>query len=297
MSEEVHMEILVIGGNRFMGVHSVRERLAREHEVTVLNRGKLMDPFGADVRRVKLDRTDREACEDKLGGLKFDAVLDFAVSCSNDIRNVLDFVKTGRYVCVSSASVYTDWALDMREGSWNPYVQEPENMNYDGRFAEGKQGAETMALKKYEAVKPVCVRLPYVVGTDDYTKRLYFYADRITRGKSVFINYRDADIAFIDSKEAGTALARLCEDDTTGPLNLANPGARSIGYICDYVSQKTSKRVLQDESGEAAPYNFCPSFSLNTDYANSRGYKFRGLDEWFDNLLDEYIKTARSSAE
>ncbi|MBW2668144.1 MAG: NAD-dependent epimerase/dehydratase family protein, partial [Deltaproteobacteria bacterium] len=34
------MKALVLGGSQFVGLHTVRELVARGHDVTVLNRGK-----------------------------------------------------------------------------------------------------------------------------------------------------------------------------------------------------------------------------------------------------------------
>ena len=51
------MHVLVIGGNRFMGLSLVWRLLFGGHRVTVLNRGNLADPFGDRVERVRVDRT------------------------------------------------------------------------------------------------------------------------------------------------------------------------------------------------------------------------------------------------
>ena len=50
------MHVLVIGGNRFMGVSLVWRLLFAGHRVTVCNRGNLADPFGDRVERVRHDR-------------------------------------------------------------------------------------------------------------------------------------------------------------------------------------------------------------------------------------------------
>ena len=50
------MHALIIGGNRFLGVELTAQLLARGHDVALLNRGTLIDPFGARVRRLTADR-------------------------------------------------------------------------------------------------------------------------------------------------------------------------------------------------------------------------------------------------
>ena len=51
------MDVLVIGGNRFVGPLLVWRLLARGDRVTVLHRGSLGDSFGERVERLRGDRT------------------------------------------------------------------------------------------------------------------------------------------------------------------------------------------------------------------------------------------------
>lgn len=43
------MNILVIGGTRFFGIHMVNELLTAGHDVTIATRGKVSDSFGDKV--------------------------------------------------------------------------------------------------------------------------------------------------------------------------------------------------------------------------------------------------------
>ena len=52
------MNILVIGGTRFFGVHMVNALLKNGHNVTIATRGITADNFGDKVTRVMLDRTN-----------------------------------------------------------------------------------------------------------------------------------------------------------------------------------------------------------------------------------------------
>ena len=72
------MRALVIGGNRFLGVELTAQLLAQGHEVTLLNRGNLVDPFGARVKRIKADRST-DAFDAALAGTTWDVVIDFAL--------------------------------------------------------------------------------------------------------------------------------------------------------------------------------------------------------------------------
>lgn len=45
------MNILVIGGTKFFGIHMVNELLAQRHDSTIATRGKAADEYGDKVRR------------------------------------------------------------------------------------------------------------------------------------------------------------------------------------------------------------------------------------------------------
>ena len=48
------MNILVIGGTRFFGIHMVNELLTAGYDVTIATRGKASDSFGDKVKRIFL---------------------------------------------------------------------------------------------------------------------------------------------------------------------------------------------------------------------------------------------------
>ena len=48
------MNILVIGGTRFFGIHMVEELLKAGHEITIAKRGIASDSFGDKVKRLIL---------------------------------------------------------------------------------------------------------------------------------------------------------------------------------------------------------------------------------------------------
>lgn len=86
------MRVLVIGGNRFMGVELVAQLLTRRHEVTLLNRGNLGAPFGPLVRRLVADR-GTDAFDAALAGTTWDAVVDLALMNGPQTERLLRVLK------------------------------------------------------------------------------------------------------------------------------------------------------------------------------------------------------------
>lgn len=86
------MNILVIGGTRFFGIHMVNELLTAGHDVTIATRGKASDSFGDKVKRIFLERTKEESVREALSGTHYDVVIDKIAYCSNDIKYVAYFL-------------------------------------------------------------------------------------------------------------------------------------------------------------------------------------------------------------
>ena len=70
------MNILVIGGTRYMGRIMVQNLLDQGDEVTIFSRGNTQPDWWGQVSHIQGDRNDRDDFRAKLKGLAFDAVVD-----------------------------------------------------------------------------------------------------------------------------------------------------------------------------------------------------------------------------
>ncbi len=289
------MIVLVLGGTRFFGVHMVREFLRQGDEVTIATRGLAKDNFGDNVKRIKIERSSDESLANAFSGKTYDVVCDNISYCSNDVKALLENIKCKRYIMTSSASVY-DFKFDLKENDFDPFTNELKWCTRDEfTYDEIKRQAETAIFRHYTNQNAAAVRFPYVIGNDDYTKRLYFYVDHIVNSKPMHIDNFDEQISFIRSDDAGKFLVYLAKSNYTGTINASAEGTISIKEIIDYVENKTGIKAIYDEAAEKALYNGTPSFYLNTEKANSIGYKFLPLKSWIYELLDEYIMTAKNN--
>lgn len=104
------MKLLFIGGTGLISSACVELALARGHELTILNRSlsiRYPVPAGVTVLRGDVHAgTDRLAA--LLGGLRFDAVVDFIAFEVEDIERDLALLrdKTDQFIFISSASAY-----------------------------------------------------------------------------------------------------------------------------------------------------------------------------------------------
>jgi len=290
------MDILFLGGTGFFGIHTVKQLLKEGHQITLATRGITKGPFGDEVRRIVLERTDKESLATALAGKKYDLVCDNLVFCSNDIRYLLDVVETKRYVYVSTIAVYDeDLQFDMPESHFDPLTHPLKWCDRNELpYGESKRQAECAVFQKYAHIPSAALRLPYVIGEDDYTKRLFFYIDHIVNEKPMYIDNINEKISFIDSREAGAFLAwAVAKDSLTGPINGANAGSLSLQEIINYVEEKTNKKAILDKNAEPAPYNERLAFSTSVKRAKELGFEFTDLSEWFYQLLDRYIEISK----
>lgn len=159
-------------------------------------------------------------------------------------------------------------------------------------YSEGKRQAECALFQAYPHIPAVAVRLPYVIGPDDYTRRLFFYADHVVNGIPMYIDNPDAEIGFVQSAEAGRFIAWLAGQALTGAVNGASPGCIAVGAILKYVERAAGKPAMLAPNSENAPYNQTPGYTINVEKARRHGFEFTPLAGWIYRLLDDLITEA-----
>lgn len=288
------MKVLVLGGTRFFGVPMVNELLRRGHQVTIATRGMTADPYGKSVTRIILDHTDARSVKRALQGRSYDIAIDKVAYCSNDVRRVLDVLDCERYILMSSTGVYAPKHVDTVESEFDPATLELVwGDRRDFSYEEGKRQAECVLRQRYQDRKWLAVRAPFVIGKDDYTKRLLFYVEHTMKAIPMNIDNLEAQMGYIRSDETGRFLAFLAEKNVTGAVNASSEGTISLREVLSYVEQKTGAKTVISPAGEPAPYNGEPSYSINTDRAKALGFHFSALRDWIYGLLDHYIELSR----
>ena len=285
------MKILVIGGTRFFGIHTVNELIENGHDVTIATRGKTSDEYGDKVKRIIFERTNETSVREILTGTHWDVVIDKIAYCSNDIRYVMDVVDCDKYIYMSSTSVYEPKHMNTVESDFDGTSKELIWCNrMDFPYEQIKRQAEYALWQEYSDRNWIAVRYPFAIGKDDYTKRLLFYVEHVMKSIPMNIDNLDYQMGFIRSDEAGKFMAFLVDKDVRGAINGSSEGTISIRELIDYVEKKTGSKAIISEEGENAPYNGEPEYSINTDKAQSLGFRFSALHDWIYELLDYYIQ-------
>ncbi|MCU0293636.1 MAG: NAD-dependent epimerase/dehydratase family protein [Thermoanaerobaculaceae bacterium] len=184
------MQILVIGGTRFVGRAIVQRLLTDGHGVTLFNRGRTPDTFGTRVSRIVGDRSDPDAWRQALARRTYDAVIDVIASRQEHTRQAAGALagRIGHFIHISTASVYL-----IREGLFCPFREG----DFAGRltprtaankatwlYAYHKRCCESALQEAWEndRLPFTSLRLPMVVGPGDYTDRFLSYVERLVDG-------------------------------------------------------------------------------------------------------------------
>lgn len=234
------MNVLVLGGTGFIGPPMVEYLLARGHKVTIFNRGQSNTDLFPGVEKLVGDRNDDLSA---LEGRSWDVVFDNHASRPGWVQKTTDLLKdsVGRYVYVSSISVYADPGYSLPE---NAAEAEPMRLDEDAALAvmpENWDGSEEITGETYGPFKWMCedaaeaafpgkatvVRPGLIVGPGDPTDRFTYWPVRIARGGDVLAPGSGNDaVQVIDVRDLTQFIVRLAENDVSGVFNATGPQSR-----------------------------------------------------------------------
>ncbi len=284
------MNILVIGGTRFFGIPMVHRLIERGDDVTIATRGLAADDFGDRVKRIRLDISDEQSARGALNGRQYDVVIDKMGYCSNEIKWILESLRCDRFIHMSTAGVYqmdhfgiTEDEFDGRQGElvWCDRRELP----YD----DVKRNAERVLCQLYPDLNWVSVRSPFVLGKNDYTRRLLFYVERTLTGRPIAVDNLDNRFSVCACNELSDFLVFLTDSTVRGPVNACAEGVISLREILNYIEDRTGRCPRLSLEGDVAPYNGTRDNSLNTNRAKIAGFAFDDVHTWIYRLLDYYI--------
>ncbi len=281
------MNILVIGGTRYLGKHLVRKLLDQGHEVTIATRGMTPDVFGSEVKRIRFDRTDRESVKEELSDREYDVAYDNINYSPYDTESILECIHTQRYIFTSSSAVYPG-GRNLKEEDFDPYRYLIRmGRRTDFGYGEGKRLCESVLFQNYK-IEACAVRFPIVIGKDDYTRRLYSYVEHIARGEKMNVDNGEARFSMIESTKAGEFLAFLADRKETGPVNAAAKGHKSVAEIIKMSEEILNKPAIVGSNGIPAEFNGYPHNTLSTEKAEAMGFEFGELEPTIRELLMTY---------
>jgi 2'-hydroxyisoflavone reductase len=292
------MKLLLLGGSIFLGRYIVEAALAREHEVTLFNRGMHNPDLFPNVEKLRGNRNeDLSALRDK----HWDAVIDPSGFVPRQIQTSTQMLADAvdHYTFISSISVYADFSKPGIDESFpvgtlqDTTVEEVTNETYGPLKALCEQAAEAAMPGRVLVVRP-----GLIIGPNDPSDRFTYWPHRIAQGGEVLApEQRDQLVQFIDVRDLAEWIVRMVEDKQTGRHNATGPNysltMQQVLKVCKDVIHSNahftwvSEQFLLDN--EVGSYVELPLWipstepeanghnSVNCSKAISAGLKFRPL--------------------
>lgn len=218
------MDILVLGGTKFVGRHIVRTALDRKHQVTLFNRGLTNPDLFPEIEKIAGDRDGDLA---PLRGRTWDAVID---TCGYVPRIVRDSARvlsnqTDLYVFISTISVFASFekvglSEDDPLGSLDDEtVEEITGDTY------GPLKALCEAVIQDEITgRALIIRPGLIVGPHDPTDRFTYWVRRCAQGGDILAPAPpDQNVQFIDARDLASWTLDRIEAGHTGTFNATGP--------------------------------------------------------------------------
>ena len=273
------MEVMLIGGTRFIGPAVVQALRDDGHSVTLFNRGRTAEEAPAGVRLLTGDRRDPGCDPVALRSAKPDAVIDMCCITAADARWLADVFggHCPRLVLVSSCDVYRNYGrlIGTEPGEPDPVPLTEDSPLRDKRYPyrgeEPRAGDDPRRiLDDYDKIPAeelvlglpdgggVVTRLPMVYGPRDYQHRLYPYISRMTPDNDV-ISLPPAQAAWLDCRgfvgDIGRGIALAATNPAAGgrAYNIAETGAdRLLDWVREIAAALGWAGEVRDD-GEPDP--------------------------------------------
>jgi 2'-hydroxyisoflavone reductase len=218
------MDLLILGGTRFLGRYLVEAAQEEGHGVTLFNRGLSGPDLFPEVETIK---GDRDGDLSALRGRRWDAVIDTCGYVPRVVRASAGLLAEAvdHYTFVSSISVYSD---DIGAGTdesapveelEDPTVEEVTGETYGGLKALCERAAEEEMPGRVLSVRPGLISGPH-----DPTDRFTYWPRRVADGGEVLAPDRpELQVQFIDVRDLAAWMVRMSAEQQTGTYNATGP--------------------------------------------------------------------------
>jgi len=266
------LNLLVLGGTKFLGRHLVDAAAAAGHQVTLFNRGTRTGIFPG-VEELRGDRSLGPDGLLALRGRRWDALIDTSGYLPRLVRASAEALRdsVGRYVFVSSISVYADFTEGPDETSQLAQLVDPSSEDIPRDYGALKAACESVVTATF-GERALNIRPGLIVGPFDPSGRFTYWPVRVARGGDVLTPADPAaDVQFIDARDLARWTVALIEREVSGVFNATGPAQRlRFGTFLD-----TTARVLNAQ---------CRFVWVNADFLRQQGVQaWTELPLWVDD--------------
>jgi 2'-hydroxyisoflavone reductase len=218
------VEILILGGTRFLGRGLATGALARGHRVTLFHRGLTAPALFPEAGHIHGDR-DRDLA--LLRDRRWDAVFDTCGFVPRQVRAATEALsgRIGHYTFVSSISVYAEPLAPLSdESAPTATLADADTESVTGETYGALKAACERAAAAVLPGRVLNARAGLLVGPYDYTDRFPYWTRRIARGGDVLVpDALGRPLQLIDARDAAEWLIGMAERRASGTFNLTGP--------------------------------------------------------------------------
>jgi 2'-hydroxyisoflavone reductase len=295
------VDVLLLGGSKFVGPHLIAAAQDLGARVTTFTRGLLAS---APIEGVETLHGDRNRDLATLDGRRWDVVIDTSGYLPSQVRTAAEFFssRSDRYVFFSSISVYADFSVFGIDERSPVRDLSPEQLRTaEGTDLSGPVSAVSFG-ENYGALKALCetqaeaampgrtliVRPGLIVGPGDNTDRFSYWVVRASGGGDVLAPGRpERELQFIDVRDLARWTLRAIEQRLTGIYNLNGlPGGVTMLQVLEAgkaASGSDARFVwVADEflmEYGVTPWSEIPVWVPEYDSQDSRGFMFVNVDK------------------
>ena len=217
------MQILLLGGTKFVGRSYVEEALAAGHELTLFNRGLTGPELFPDVEQI---RGDRDVSLVPLAGRSWDVVFDASCYLPRHARlaavTLADSVE--HYTFVSSLSAYADETMPDQDES-APLAELVDQTSEDvGQHYGALKVASEREIQRVFGDRALILRPGFIGGPYDQVDRMPWWLRRLARGGEVLVPGEPTDrVQVIDARDIAAFALELGSRREGGVFNLCAP--------------------------------------------------------------------------
>jgi 2'-hydroxyisoflavone reductase len=262
------LNILILGGTRFLGPALVQVAQARGHTLTLFNRGKSNPGLFPDVEKLQGDRDPNKGEGLKaLAGRKWDAVIDTSGYVPRIVKASAELLapNVGQYVFISSISVYKEMTKqDLNESDAvgtlpDETTEEVGDESYGPLKALCEKAAETALPGRTLNIRP-----GLIVGPDDGSDRFTYWPLRVAKGGEVLAPGDGEDpVQVIDARDLAAFIIRNVERRSTGIFNVTGP--------VQPMKMKGMLETLREATGSNARFTWVDSAFLEQQKVTAFG--------------------------
>ncbi|GEM84941.1 hypothetical protein MHY01S_31070 [Meiothermus hypogaeus NBRC 106114] len=241
------MNILLLGGTRFVGRHIAEAALQRGHTVSTFTRGTNPLP-GTESLVGDRQKGDLKALE----GRTWDAVVDVNGYLPREVREAIAVLKgrVGRYAFISTVSVYRESSEPLDETSPLQTLADPTVEKVTGETYGGLKVLCELEVERAFGSQSFVVRPHLVVGPHDPTDRFTYWPRRFAGGGRVLVPGQPKHtLQYVDARDLGAFVVLGLEEELSGAYNgAATPVSwGSLVEACRQAAPTPAEAVWADE--------------------------------------------------